>query len=85
VRTDSDITKDIDRLVDLVRYMRAYLLDENLISTQEFEQLTGARQEEGKRLESFDALMARTGAKQSKRVIGPDGATWLMVPLVSIK
>lgn len=58
------ITSNRDRLIDLVRYMRTYLLDEGLITVAEFEELTLARAEEGRRLESFEAIMDRLSRKE---------------------
>ncbi len=57
---------DRDRLVDLARYCRGTLLDDGLITLEEFQLLTRTREAEGREIESFDALKKRLESKKGK-------------------
>ena len=52
------ITADPERLLDLVRYMRAELHDEGLITDEEYATLASVGAGSARRLEGYDALRA---------------------------
>lgn len=68
--TTRGLTNDLNRLLDLARYCRSTLLDDGLITGEEFAKLTAHDPDRGREMESFPALMRRLEEAEAKSLEG---------------